>query len=432
MKNFFLILGIVGLLLCCDDNQDSLNAGGTFTSSTARVIKLDTFQVNLSTFKIDSLNSSDSDRLLIGQYVDPYFGTVKSSTYFELRPSTYYITDEAVLDSVVLILGYDHYFYNDTLQSSTLNVHKLLEKLNPEDDAFYNTTEVEYEPTPLVQYTYSPRPTLKDSLHITLPLDFGISIFNQIRDGNINEYEDLRQVFKGFTIQPGALDNSSVIGFSRASSDTYLRFFYSTSGEVEDDPETYDLIIQNETTTAFNNISSENPGSFLDLLTDQEIDIGSSQTGNKSYAQSGAGYFVKITFPTLRNIYDLPEKGVILDANLSIHPEVGSFNDRLPLRDSLIVATVDHQNSLVGQLSNSIGEIYASLNRESEYNEYTYNIPVEVYVDEKLNEEYITDTGLTIFPLNYNDTVDRLVVSNSENLKAKLTLIYAIYEEDEN
>src|SRR5690606_24870975 len=172
MKYNFFIISLLYLLIsgCSMDNENipTLVVGQEFTNSAVRVISIDTFDVELTTFKFDSIITSNTNRILLGQYEDLYLGRIRSSSYFELNGSNFNIDDEAVIDSVGLILGYDKYFYNDTTSVSTIDIHVLTDFLKSDDDAFYNTSNVPYNQTPVTTFEYYPEPN-KDSLYVQLP-----------------------------------------------------------------------------------------------------------------------------------------------------------------------------------------------------------------------------------------------------------------------
>ncbi len=432
------MLSILSCIVSCLDEDGGvprLEVGQDFTDSNVRIISIDTFTVELSTFKFDSINSSSSNRLLLGQYNDEYFGRVRSSNYFELTALNYSLPEDAELDSIALILGYDRYFYSDTTKVARMNVHVLTDEVNPEDDIFYNTSILPFEATPITTRNYLPEPFDEDSLHISLPLDFGQTIFDLISDGDINDDEELRRKFKGFTLQPGEDDDASIIGFSKNSENTYLRFFYTVPGEFGDDEEIFDLFIDPATIipNSFNNITSDVAGTFLEPLIDQEINLLSKDSEDRSYIQGGIGYATRIQFPSIRKIYDIPGTGTILNATLQIKPPPQVFSDVLPIRDSLFVDIADQNNELVDRLFNGRGGVFATINEENiEFNEVVYEIPVGFYLEQELEEAPTIDNALVLFSRNYNQTVDRIVLEgeSSTDFRARLILTYAIYDEE--
>ncbi|QXP78283.1 MULTISPECIES: DUF4270 family protein [Winogradskyella] len=430
LKLFTVITVLTMVVACSTDIEDSLLAGEDFTGTNIRVLSIDTFTVQLSTMKFDSITTSDSDnvRLLVGQYNDNDMGIVKSSAYFQLSSSSYFIDNDAILDSVGINLDYDTYYYNDTTQVSTINIHKLTEKMDTDDNDpyYYNTTETAYESTPIISKSYYPTPN-KDSLYITLPYDFGEEIFNAIRDNNITDQESLYQQLQGLTIRPGDNDNSSVIGFSATSGISYLRFYYTIPDEVETDEYTYDLNIN----TYYNHIESDVSGLPLEAITDQEYNLASQQSNNISYNQAGTGYVTRIEFPNIKNIYDIGSEGTILDAVLYIEPNFDSLSDIQPLSQSLLLYTIDQNNDLASQVSNSVDVVTAGVtNEDSEYNDVTYTVPVIDFVDQKLTESPETEDALILIPANYNSTVNKIIFNDSQrsDYKTKLIITYAVYE----
>ncbi|MBU2929410.1 DUF4270 family protein [Winogradskyella psychrotolerans] len=431
LKSFlklFTAITILMVIISCsaDADSESLVAGEDFTGTNIRVLSIDTFEVRLSTMKFDSITTSTSGRLLIGQYNDDDMGLITTSTNVQLSPSAYYLDNDAVLDSVGLVLGYDTYYYNDTTQVATLNIHKLTDKMTTDDTYFYNTTETSYEETPLLTKSYYPSPS-KDSLFITLPYSFGEELFNDIRENIITDQESLYQMLKGFTIMPSNADDGSIIGFSTDSDSSYLRFYYTIPDELETDEYTYDMTIN----TYYNHIESDVTGLPLEDITDQEFNLTSTESGNISYNQAGTGYVTRIEFPTIKDLYNIGSEGTILDATLYIEPNTLSHSDIQPLSETLLLYTIDQNNDLASQISNSVDVVTATTtNEDSEFNQVAFTVPVIDFIDLKLNESPITEDALIMIPTDYNSTVNKIIFNDSQrsNFNTKLVITYAVYE----
>ena len=427
LKLFSVIVILIVAISCsADAEEDGLSVGEDFTNTDIRVLSIDTFSVKFSTMKFDSIITSDSNRLLIGKYNDDDMGVVNTSAYLQLNSSTYYIDNEATLDSVGLVLGYDTYYYNDTTQVSTLNVHRLLDKMESDDAYFYNTTITAYETTPLVSKTFIPTPN-NDSISITLPYTFGEELFNDIRDNNITDNESLYQKLKGLTIQPGDSDNGSIIGYSTTSDNTYLRFYYTIPDELESDEYTYDISIN----SYYNKTETDVTGLPLEAITDQEYNLLSTDSNGISYNQGNAGYVTKIEFPSIKNIYDISTEGTILEATLYIEPNTASHSDIQPLSEELLLYTIDQNNDLASQVSNSVDVVTGTLSSEdSEFNNIYYSIPVLDFIDQKLTESPETEDALILISSDFNSTINKIIFNDSErsDYKTKLIITYAIYE----
>ncbi len=437
------IVIFISLLACSLESGEipTLEVGQDFVDSNVRILVLDTFDLQLSTFKFDSVNTSASDRLLFGRFNDTYFGKVEANPYLELiapvaefGTGPYDISTDAELDSVALILGYDEYFYQDTTKTLQINVHQLLEEVIPDEDVFYNTSTLRFDSVPIVSKTFLPEPFDEDSLHISMPLEFGLELFSKIQEDEINDNDDLRDNLPGFALLSNENDNGSIIGFSRNQEDTYLRFFYSIPGELEDEEEVLDLVINPfpATPVAFHNVKAETVGTDLAELTDQEIELRSEMANNLSYLQSGTGLATKITFPTIKTLYDIPGTGTILSSVLQIKPLSSSVTDITPIRDTLNIAVIDANNVITREIRTGTGLVQGVVvGEEEEFGTLLYEIPVGIFLDEKLTEQPETESALVLFQESFNETVNGLVLQGERNqdFRARIIITYAIYDE---
>ncbi|WP_400072265.1 DUF4270 family protein [Zobellia russellii] len=437
MKNALVVFVFLILLTSCSSdtlNGSDFEAGDTFTDSDIRVIQLDTMTVDFSTMKFDSIDTSQSARMLVGKYNDPVFGTVKTASFMELVPSSYSIDTDAEYDSITFLLRPDGYFYNDTLQTSTLLIKQVNESLKPADGInFYNTSVINYDQENLGSLTYTPRPLSTDSLEIKINNTFGQALFDNLQQQNISTYDEFKNYFHGITVQPDENNNASIQGFSLASN---MRLYYSIAGENERVQyyTDFSLNIASSPIPFFNQITAEEPNTYLTALTDQETNLYSSETEYQSFIQSGIGIATRIEFPHIKSVFNIQGQGTLLDASLKIAPTVGSYNDLLMLRDTLSVFIVDQNNELSGQLYATDGSAaLAILNRnDQEFNDIYYELPLSGYLEGLLSVDIESSDALIILPSNYNSTVDRFVLNTNINTTGTtLELTYAIYDEDE-
>ncbi|MEN1785189.1 MAG: DUF4270 family protein [Bacteroidota bacterium] len=437
------IVLLLGLLACSVESGEipTLEVGQAFVDSNVRLIVLDTFELQMSTFRFDSINTSDTDRLLFGRFLDDYVGAVEARAFFEVIvpgaesvTSPFELPDDAELDSVALIMGYDNYFYQDTTKLLHLNVHRLLEEVIPEEDVFYNTSTLPYDSVPIASKVFRPEPFDEDSLHISLPLAFGQNIFDQIQKNTLNDNNELRDNLPGFALIPNEDDNGAVIGFAKNQENTYLRFFYTIPEEFENSEATLDFVINPfpETPTAFHNVQTNTSAMGLDDLTDQEIELPASAADELTFIQSAAGFATKVTFPSIKSLYDIPGTGTLLSAQLQIKPLPESVTDFTPLRDSLSIAVIDTNNEIVEEIRTGAGPVRGVLVGEAEeFGTLRYEIPVGIFLDRKLTESRETEEALVLFNESFNETVNRMVLQGEANqdFRARIVLTYAIYDE---
>ena len=431
---------LIGLNSCSEDtyNESEFVVGDIFTDSNIRVILIDTMHVETSTMRFDSIITSQSSRMLVGKYSDPIFGAVKSSCFLGLLPENYVIDSEAEYDSIIFFMKYDHYYYNDTLQSNTIHIRQLKESLRPSvGDDFYNTTRVEVLDGELGSISYHPRPSDTLALEIKLTDELGVALFEHIQDKSISNSDEFKAFFKGLALQPDAVDNGSVIGFSLAAGASYMRLYHS---KAEADERIQNYIDFNFDATSspkpfFNQISTQDPNDYLDLLTDKEMNLHSSDSENMSFIQSGIGIATRIEFPSIKTIYNVRGDGTLLNAALKIRPVTTTYNEHLYLRDTLSVFLVDQNNDITDQLYlNDLEPLRAILNRtNAEFDDIFYEIPLGAYIEKLLLADRDTGEALILFPADYNHSVDRFVLNGNDtsNKHVSLQITYAIYDENE-
>jgi hypothetical protein len=425
------------LLFSCDNDSitDSFESGEDFTQSNIKVVQIDTFSLGMSTFRYDSITTSGVDRILVGRYEDPYFGKVKATGFIDFLPELYYIDDAAVLDSVVLNLPYDGFFYNDTLQQKTIKIQELTKEIRYKNDqtAFYNTTDVAANIAIIGQKTFRPRIS-HDSLTVTLNNSFGQNLFSKIQNSLINDSDQLTDYFKGLKISADDSENASIMGFKATTS--YIRFYYKIPGDDATESQFLDFKYNSGTNPKhFSKIESDRTGTLLAGLAGQETEATAASLNNLSFIQSGIGITTKFTFPSIRNITTVNYgngNGDIFKANLKIKLNNQYYNKKLYTSDSLYMYIVDQNNDYVSRLQDTGGNpIMAYVDTEdSETNEVYLIAPVAVFLTNSLNNADYAKYGIILTPSDFNSTTERMILNgtNNSNYKSRLELTYVIYD----
>ena len=421
----------ISLVVSCGEDDGLDPVGEDWITVDTKVYFIDSMTVKSSTFKFDSISVSSTSRLMVGGYADPVFGRLKAKSFMQFNYAFQSVSDEAVYDSIALILKYDNYFYNDTIPSQKVDVFNVLDNIETDDDYFYNTTSFEINPTSIGSKTFTPYPIKDDSLHITISNTFGNALYEKLKNNEITTSDEFLDQYRGILVSPDD-NNSSVLGFSKSS---VLRLYYSEDYEISnDDSETIDFSLN--TVNSFHNVSSNYSGTYFDTLDSEETQLSNEASDNTVFVQSGSGLATRIDVPFIERINDIPGNGSILDANLKITIKQNSWTDNLPIRDSLNVYLVDRKGDIYSALTDASGStVYGILeDSDSEFETLTYTVPASYFLSLKLEETYGDNLYLAFLGQDYNQSVERYIL-NSENtssndLKLKLELTYAIYEED--
>lgn len=440
MKHYLLVILIgFGILLSCSEENTSYEVGQDFIDSNTLVFEVDTLSLKTSTIISDSLITSGTTRILVGALQDDDFGDLIAQNYFGVYSSVFSIDEDAVFDSIALIMHYDRYYYGDTTLVQTYKIHEITEVFEPndDDDYFYNTSSLAYSEDILGEQSFTPYPNKKDSINISLNYAFGENIFNKIINNEITDSNDLSKEFRGVTIKSES-DTNTVLGFkysSSSSGSTAIRFYYTLDNDDDSENNNHyiDLLLQGGN-YIFNNITSDKTNTVLNTLTDSEDILPSTETNNKIYIQSGTGVSMRVEMPTLSNLNALENNGTTVGAWVKIYPDYSSY-DNIDLIDSLAVYVIDQKNRTVKQLTSLGGNtIYAKINSdENEFDASTYyTVDVSSFVEEILTSSYTLDYALRFEFPNNTSTINRLLVHDPEspensNYKMKLLLTYLTY-----
>ncbi len=435
MKNK-LIIFITGLMLffSCQDKEILTSLGDNYLNSQTTIALVDSITVNLSTFIIDSIGTSGTDYIMAGSYTDNYFGTMSSSSYFQVEmPSVTVDTDE-LYDSLVLYLPFSGVSYGDTLKPQTINIHRVTEDIEEADDEnyIYNTTSFTYDPDPVGSITVTPKPNFHDNLEIKLDDELGKELLKLLIDdeGEIDNNTDFMEFFSGFVAVPGN-ESNSLLSFK---TDTTLKaVLYTHLVKQEKYEKTY-TFAHSSTLNHSCNITADQTGTGLENLTTQKEEIVSSLLGNKAYIQGGMGILTRADFQNISKVLEVDHKNILYRADLILRPIKSSENE-VPLPETLILYTTNKYNNLESQLTDDDGNaVTSTLNYDEFYHEDTYySFDVTNYIYEELSDGYVEPNSGVIISMpddDFRGTMNRVVFDTRSNSQYRpyLKLYYVFYD----
>ena len=424
---------LVVSMISCGRPEGFLEAevGNNFVDVSSKIFFIDTLSIETSTFQFDSITANSPPRLLIGNYSDAIFGDVKSKTYLQVSDTRFSIDDDGVYDSIAFVLDYDGYYYNDTLAPQTFYIYEVTDEIQPEEDFYYNTTNFEYNPIPLGETNFLPRPTKStDSVFIKMNDVFGAELFEDIQDNVINNTEDFIDKYKGFLVE-GAATNDGLLGFRNNS---FLRIYYTIEDEFGSDERVYDIPIAIANT--FNNITSETAGTPFAAIEDQETFLPSTENDNNTFIQSGIGIVTRLEVKDVDALYNIPGEGTLLDARLKLTIKKRTRNDMRPIRDSLGVFIVDKNSEILGNLIDPVvnGQVIGRMDRsQEEFDIITYEFFILPFLEQLLEAETDDERFLAFFSQDFGSSVNRYILygeNSTDEIRAKIELLYAIYDDE--
>lgn len=423
LKNYILFITSLVVIISCSDDPAEFTIGEEFIESQTHLTLIDTFSVNFSTSIIDSVVTSGSGQMLIGNYEDENIGLVNSKSYFQLgAPDSYSLDENEIYDSTSIILYYSNYYFGDTTQAFTFTIHRLTEHITYSYDTYIlSTQEFSYDESPIGEVTFLPRPNTSDSITIKIDNEIGQSFFDLIMENSdlLDDDDDFINYFNGLVLVPSE-NNQCIVGFDV---DAKLNL-YSHYNDISTVENIVELNI-NSTTKQFNNIVHNFSGTPLENLSNQNSNIKSTETSGLAYIQGGIGLVINISFPYLSDIL-LFDRGTIMEANLTVAPLLNSYKN-LNLPTSFYIYQTSNIHSI---LDDEDYVSYSTMNYDQLYQEENYyTFDLTDFFNSELSDNYLSDDNTLIITLplsQVEDSFERLILDTESN-KTKLNIYYLSY-----
>lgn len=308
MKLLISYIFLVAFFLFTSCKKEVSNAGiGALGINDPVLEGVDTFSVQTSTRKYDSLVSSNPAYLLLGSSIDPVFGKVNASFYSQVRltsikPNFGALADLKV-DSVVVGIRYSDYYGKLTPQ--VFEVYKLSEALNA-TKTYYTNSSVEVDNENLIEnpgtilnskslnyyFVDGSKDTVRDQFRIRLKTKVGEDLITEAIN-NASTYASVDAFntwFKGLNIRSSNTNQVSGDGavFTIALAPKLI-IYYTLAGV----PKKY-IYELNANGVRFNSYSFDKAGSTVESAM-------KDQNTKEFYAQSNTiRSFIK--FPTVTSI----------------------------------------------------------------------------------------------------------------------------------
>ena len=440
-----LMLAVLSLLyISCDDTS---TIGFPIGESKIRTVFLDTFTVKTSTVLLDSIATSNNNRLLIGNYQDAIFGKTSASAIFQVgstNVSSFTPLATSVFDSLSLVLKYDKYVYGgDTTQVQNISAYALNQNIISRipnqyilaDVIFsyfyatsgaYNRSITNSSSTVMGSLNFRPLPRRGDKIYIKLDPIKGKEWFDIAQGENKSQLtaDNFLQLFKGLKLS-STTAQGSVLGFVTDS--TKMRFYYrEPDGEGVFQKKYFDFLVYNRG-LQYNQVIADRTGTPLaNLVTN--VSVGSDKTNNETFIQGGAGVATRIDFPSFKNLNSNDAKFTVLSARLVIIP-VNASDNLKPLPATLGLIYVNDANipSKAVPLDfdfNGSTVQSAGLFQDNEYNRKTeYSFSLTQYVETLINRQASSTSLLLTLPYApFTSSVAQLRIGNGLNQTSRIKL----------
>jgi hypothetical protein len=409
--------------------KKDIQFGNSLAESYTKVIQTDTVDVNMSTYEVDSFPTNSMGDFLIGNYKDPVMGSITTKPFFQLGiPSDLAMEDNAIYDSLTLVIKPGSYYYGDTTKGQTLTVRQLAAPIVYSYGTYlYNTSTIAEMPSVLGSKYIAIRPSSGDSISIKLDDNRGMDLFNKLKQGavEVSTANDFLNYFNGLSI--GATGIGAVYRISASADSVFMRLHYHIT--IPYPTQKYKDFAYNST-MYFNQILSDRIGTELAQL-QKGYELPSASSGSIAFTQPGAGVLMKITFPTLRNILEIDPTVKLLKATLILRTANGTYNGLYKLPPSLYLAQTNGTNTIGTAVLDSAGTsvLYSTPAIDNIYStSASYSFSITSYINSLLTTSGVAGNGFFIMNASPGSSasLDRAVFNSTAVQTGKSQLVLSL------
>jgi hypothetical protein len=370
-ERLFLLPSILAFFFLAGcQKQPNVIFGNTYVGDNngANIVVVDTSSVVMSTLYTDSTATEGTGYLQVGQIADPYFGTISSRAYMQVAPPAgagLGVYD--IYDSVGFILRFvkNSPFYGDTTSSLNLSINQVdsLYQLGSYQYGFNSNSVLPIDPTALgtANVTIAPNVPFSsqgtfDTVKIKMDDAIGKRLFTMIYNNSdtISQSAKWLDWFHGLCLSSGSPSTGAGVMYGFADTCATMRIYYTKAGVVGT-PAYLDFKVTKNlqfnhitkdwfeptTTTVLKYLHRPDP---LQTPVPPPATLSSDSLNNAGYIQAATGLSVKLTFPYLNAIALRPDYLSVLRAELTIKPDLNSFNTSWPIPPQLSIASTDLTN----------------------------------------------------------------------------------------
>lgn len=389
------------------DNSDLITSG-----------VVDTFTIQTSSFRTDSVQSSNRFFGILGSCNDPEFGTVNSEIYTQFRlinTSPSFDLANITMDSIVLSLKYSG-MYGST-GDQTIEVFEIggTEPLSISEiyypfQTFPETGNNLVVPGDEVQFMDPNTPTFDDTvqvdpqLRVHLDTNLAWQLFTEATNNpaSFDNSDAFVEYFKGLKIKtvngPQSPGEGGLFYFDLNDADSKLRIYYKVSGQER----VYDLVI-NSSCADFNHIDFNESTQVTSVI--QNPSLGQFEYYAQSFQSRG---LVKI--PGLTSI---PTNAIVHTATLELPVQYQTGQPFEPGTELSVALFTSSTDSTLISDGSTLGLYNAGTK--------TFIINMRNYVQRIVSGD-LENTGFVVSPLLFSNTMDRIVFNGPEtNKKLKPT-----------
>ena len=416
---------LISLISSCEKVDIAFNDTGI--NDNPDLVEIDNLEVALGTIKQDSLLTSGSVNLFVGQYWDAYAGKTASTTFAEVQyPATNTLLNKAVrFDSICLILKPTGTYKGDTTLPFSIAVHELLENIKNANatDAYYNSRSFAYSSATLASASAIIKPSLKKEWSIRLPDALGQAWVQKLVSNatEIQSQESFRNFFKGLAIVPQSSNNSML--YFTGDSTTLIRIYYKETGLINE-PKQLDFLYANDRT--FFHYDYDYSGTYFANINPLKRQyFTSAETGNTVLYSSLVPSSIKFSFPNILQLKERFPDVKIVKAVLEIKPKQGSYFYPAALPAQININETGSSNTIGTYLYDADGETIQDGNLEFDplnLHNTKYSFNITSFINSLIAEGQFSTKALMLSNANSSLSETAQLILNDQTIQTDVKL----------
>ena len=318
-----LLLAMLAPLAACDP-PGNVALGPPPADPTAGAYGLDTLSVRVSTVWRDSVPTSGTNFLLVGQYRDPRLGLITATGYARLGwNGPYTPAPTEAFDSLALELRPAPYRYADTTRLQSLYVRRLAAPLVP-GRTYFSGEAVAANPLLLNQGTaaragFRAGPSRR-VLRVRLADALGRALLLAGQQGRLGTEAELAAALPGLALAPGPADDAALLILPLAGARLRL-FTHAPAAPAEAHERSFGL---GNSTAHYYQVAADRRGTLVAPLSASNRLISSRLSNREAYLAGALGLQLRLEIPYLTRLRVLSPNPRILGAEATLETVAGS------------------------------------------------------------------------------------------------------------
>jgi hypothetical protein len=423
------MLGLVALAASCTNTVSDIGVGLPDANADTGAFLIDTLTVRSTTVLRDSVPSSNSAYLFVGQFTDQLLGKLTARSAFRLGLTGAFAPDPtAVFDSITLVLKPDNYRYGDTTKTQSLvEVRRLYTGISSTQYSYTSRrlTKMGYDTVNILNYSPSlklnqaPRGRARPNITtLRLPLDpaFGQTLLTKGKAGQLSTQDDLDAYLPGLVITPANDDEGAIIRLSATASDAVLHLYY----HVPTDPTT---VITTDFSLAsgarhFFQVTADRKIAGINHIPDKSLGFTPSlATGERTIIEGALGLQTRLEFPHLTDLRQFGTNLTITNAQMTAYVPPPTLIPFVPVPPPLSIYYTDANNHPISLYQSNIA-YNTGISSLTGIEQGTYNWSMTSYVQAVL-AGVVPNNGLLLASA-MPEVPSRVLIGSAQNAQYKL------------